>query len=316
MKNKTTDKKELIYQIAKLYYVDKFSQKKLSGIYNLSTATISRFINEAENLGIVNIKVRDIVGKNKIIEGEIESKYNLKMVYVTAVPYDDTDLIRKIIGKSAASLISKLLKNNLKIGIAWGQSIYEMVRFLEPKYFKNIKVIDLIGNVGKLYYDISASSLATEFAKKINAENYFMNSLAIVKNKETKDLIIKEDEIKDVLEMTKNLDMAIISIGIPDMGSRIIASLQQGKDIINEAKERKAVGDICLRFFDSNGKKVKTNFDDRIIGIDLDDYKKIKTKICISGGLNKFEAIRSALKNNLVDILITDNLVAKKLLNG
>jgi deoxyribonucleoside regulator len=316
MKNKKINREELIYKIAKLHYIDKISQKNLASIYNLSTATISRFINEAEELGIVDIKIRDIAGANRKIENKIKEKYDLKRVNVTVVPYDDKNIIKSIIGKSAASLIGKLLRDNLRIGIAWGQSIHEMIKFLDYKYYRNIKVVDLIGNVGKLYYDISASSLAQEFARKINAKNYFMSSLAIVKNKEIRDLIVKEDEIKDVIEMTKDLDIAIISIGIPDIESSIIANLKYGKDIVLEARKKKAVGDICLRFFDNDGQKIKTSFDNRIVGIDLDDYKKIKTKICISGGLHKFEAIKSALKNKLIDILITDNLVANKLLEN
>ena len=315
MDKKVIAKRELIYNIAKLHYIDKISQKKLADMYKVSTATISRFINEAEDLNIVDIKVHDVVGANRKIEDGVKAKYDLKKVIISSIPSDDENLLKKVIGKSAASLITNILEDNIRVGIAWGTSIYEMLKFLKYKHFQNIKVVDLIGNVGKIYYDISSSSLAVKFAKNFNAENYSLNSLAIVEKKETKDFLTREDEIKEVLDMTKDLDIAIISIGTTDIKQRIIMNLKFGRDIIIEAKNNGAVGNICLRFFDSKGNEVKTSFCDRMIGINFNDYKKINTKVCISGGLKKFSAIRAALRNNLVDILITDNLVGNRLLN-
>ena len=115
--------------------------------------------------------------------------------------------------------------------------------------------------------------------------------------------------------MAKELDMAIISIGTVNFDSIIIKNLKINKEVIEDIKSRGALGDICFRFFDKNGNKVDTEFDNRIVGIDLEDFKKVKTKVCVSGGLLKLEAIGAAVKNKLVDILITDSLVSESLLN-
>ena len=190
-----------------------------------------------------------------------------------------------------------------------------MVRFLQPKPLNNLKVVDLIGSIGKLFSNTNASELARKFAHNFSARNYFLNSLAMVQNRQTKEYLMKEKEIKDVLDMAKTLDMAIVSIGTVSFDSIMVKELKIDKNVIEDIKSRGALGDICFRFFDKNGKKVDTEFDDRIVGISLEDFKKVKIKVCVSGGLSKMEAIEGALNNKLVDILVTDNMVAEGLLN-
>ncbi|MHB8277414.1 MAG: sugar-binding transcriptional regulator [Candidatus Humimicrobiaceae bacterium] len=315
MSYKKIPREQFLYEISKLHYIDKISQKELASIYKVSTATISRTLQEAEDLEVVSIKVNDILGTKRRLEKDLESKYNLKKAIISFVPYNDENLIKNIIGKSAASFINEIVQGNMTVGIAWGSSLYEMVKFLKSKPLNNLKVVDLIGSVGKLFSNINASELARKFAQKFNAKNYFLNSLAMVQNKETKEYLLKEKEIKDVLDMAKKLDLAIISIGTVSFDSIIVRDLKIDKDTLENIKLKGALGDICFRFFDKNGNKVDTDFDNRIVGIDLEDFKKVKIKVCISGGLSKLEAIEAAVKNKLVDILITDSLVSESLLN-
>ncbi|MHB1276086.1 MAG: sugar-binding transcriptional regulator, partial [Candidatus Humimicrobiaceae bacterium] len=216
MEEKQIDKNKFLYEISKLHYIDKISQKKLSKIYDVSTATISRSLKEAEDLNIVKIEVNDISGSKEKIEKDIERKYKLEKVLVSFTPNENEETIKNIIGKDAAMFIDKIIESNMKIGIAWGSSIYEMVKFLKQKYLENLKVVDLIGSVGKLYNNVNASELARTFARNYNGENYFLNSLAILSNKRTRDLLLEEKETRDVLNMCKQLDMAIVSIGKVD----------------------------------------------------------------------------------------------------
>jgi deoxyribonucleoside regulator len=312
---KKIPREQFLYEISKLHYMDKISQKELASIYKVSTATISRTLQEAQDMEIVSIKVNDVFGTKRRLESGLESKYSLKKAVISFVPDSDENQIKSIIGKSAASFISQIIQENMTIGIAWGSSIYEMVKFLKPKPLNNLKVVDLIGSIGKLFSNTNASELARKFAQNFNARNYFLNSLAMVQNSQTKEYLLKEKEIKDVLDMAKELDMAIVSIGTASFDSIIVKELNIGKEVIEDIKSRGALGDICFRFFDKNGNKVDTEFDNRIVGIGLEDFKKVKVKVCVSGGLSKLEAIKAALDNKLIDILITDNLVSEGLLN-
>jgi DNA-binding transcriptional regulator LsrR (DeoR family) len=79
-------------------------------------------------------------------------------------------------------------------------------------------------------------------------------------------------------------------------------------------KDQGAVGDINLRYFDDRGQRVSSDLDNRVIGLTLDEIKKIDHVVGVAGGAEKFKAIRAALKGKLANVLITDHMTAQRLL--
>jgi DNA-binding transcriptional regulator LsrR (DeoR family) len=77
-----------------------------------------------------------------------------------------------------------------------------------------------------------------------------------------------------------------------------------------------AVGDIALRFFDANGNAVDHPINERIVGLDLPQIRRIPRVIGVAGGLEKLPVIRGALRGGLLNVLITDRSVAEKLLEA
>jgi deoxyribonucleoside regulator len=52
---------------------------------------------------------------------------------------------------------------------------------------------------------------------------------------------------------------------------------------------------------------------ERIIGISINQVKKIPQVIAVAGGEEKFEAIQAALRGRLCNILVTDHKTAERL---
>ena len=78
-------------------------------------------------------------------------------------------------------------------------------------------------------------------------------------------------------------------------------------------RECGAVGDVLVHFFDRHGRSVNTALDDRVIGMSLEQLKRVRRSVGVAGGKRKHEAIRSALLGGLVNVLITDRFTAKAL---
>lgn len=83
---------------------------------------------------------------------------------------------------------------------------------------------------------------------------------------------------------------------------------------LNELKSKNVAGDICLRFFDLDGKECKMELKDRTMAINFDQFKNINTKICVVAGTFKTHAVIAALKGGLIDVLIADSLLADSIL--
>jgi DNA-binding transcriptional regulator LsrR (DeoR family) len=55
--------------------------------------------------------------------------------------------------------------------------------------------------------------------------------------------------------------------------------------------------------------------DDRIIGLNLDEFRKIQHKVAIAFTPRKVKAILAAMRGRYLDVLITDEKTAVDLLN-
>ena len=74
------------------------------------------------------------------------------------------------------------------------------------------------------------------------------------------------------------------------------------------------VGDIGLRYLRADGRSVDTPLHDRVIGIELEQLKRVPRSIAVAGGPGKTNAIHAALVGGWVNCLITDTYTAKRLL--
>ena len=74
-----------------------------------------------------------------------------------------------------------------------------------------------------------------------------------------------------------------------------------------------AIGDIALRFFGAEGRFVRTSLDDRLLGITPKQLRDAKRVVAVAGGADKVDAIRAALKADVIDVLITDRITAEAL---
>jgi len=303
-----------LYDVAKLYYEEHFSQDEISDFLKVSRATVSRGLTEAEERGIVHIAVIDQLGISSKIAQQIEKKYSLSKAIIAHAPYKRRDIIKKNIGREAAKYISEVIGDKQSVGIAWGTTLYEMVKSLNPMDVNSLDVIELTGSIGHISSEFAASELARIFAEKFGARRFVLQAPALVSSVEIKNAMLLDKNISEVIEMGKNVDVAIIGIGSIDCESPVYKTLNLKKSDIDEIIAANVVGDICFRFFDDKGNKIKLPFDERIIGIELDDFKKIGTRIGIAGGENKIMVIKAALLGSLINVLITDNFTANELL--
>ena len=75
------------------------------------------------------------------------------------------------------------------------------------------------------------------------------------------------------------------------------------------------VGNVALQFFDSEGKRDKfQGFNERIAGMPAEQIKKIRNRIGIAGGVERVKAVKGAIAGGYINILITNNECAEKLL--
>ena len=233
---------------------------------------------------------------------------------VVHVKHADREVANKV-GKTTAVYFERILKDGMKIGVAWGKTLEVMVENLkENKSIKDLQIVTLLGGAGGISSQVHANILSQEILNKYDGKGYFLYAPTVVDSKELLEALIANTETSKVLELAKNVDVALVGIGGPIEVSTVLETGYFNEKQIEALKKCGAVGDICSRFFDEDGKACNLDINERIVGITLDDLKKIKKVIAIAGGKNKVKSIRGVLNGRYVDVLITDLYVAYCLL--
>lgn len=305
----------LMTKIARLYHEQGLSQPNISARLHISQSRVSRLLTKATEVGIVRTTVVNTAGVYAELEDELEKKYSVSEIVIVDT-VDSEEQILKSLGSAAAHYLESTLTGGDKIGISsWSATLLSTVEAMRPKVSKVAdEVVQVIGGVGESNAQAHAVRLAGRLAEVTGARVSYLPAPGLVSTPEAARALFSNQNISSVLNLVDELTLLLVGIGSIEPSKL----LKESGNSLSE-KERKelaklgAVGDVCMRFFDENGKSLKTNLDKRIIGISADQLKKITRRVAVAGGARKQKAIRAALKGGWVNVLITDHKTAKKL---
>ncbi|MGB3346021.1 MAG: sugar-binding transcriptional regulator [Candidatus Humimicrobiia bacterium] len=308
--------KELLYKILKLYYHEHLKQKEIAEKLSISRFKVSRYLNKALNEGIVKILINypENVVSFSDLENKIEKKIGLKECIVVQTA-DDIEEIYKKMAVRLVDLLERYVRIGDYIGISWGSTLKGVVDHIDIIKNMNIKVVPMVGGVGKIGKNSQTTNIVAKIlADKFGGINFMIHAPAVLNSVELKKVFLKEPHINKIFKIINRIRIALV--GISDIGSESNL-LKTGvfiKEQFDYLRKKGVVGDVNLIFIDRKGEQVVTDLDDRLINFNKDDLKKIENVVGIAFGERKAEAIISASIGKIINILITDNITAKRIL--
>lgn len=309
---------DLITKVCNLRYREEKSQKEISELLKISQAKVSRLMKKAFVLGILKISIIDNKSELSGIESQLEKKFGLRRAIVAQSDnYSDKEL-KLILGQKAANYLENIIKDDDVIGISHGSTIREVISALPIRFPQKIEVVQILGGSYQLLFGNDGTDLTKDFSQKFNVNPHILLAPLFVDNKKIRDTILEDSNIKLTLKMFKKINIAIVGIGTfyPILSSSIFKLGNLNRKEIKELRTKKVVGDVFGHFIDSAGDFCKTSVGDRVISITGPDIFKIEYRIGIAGGENKFRAIMGALRKKIVNIIVTDDRVAKLILKN
>nr|WP_286172945.1 sugar-binding domain-containing protein [Caproiciproducens sp. MSJ-32] len=237
----------------------------------------------------------------------IKTFLGLKDVIIVPGNVETDDGILKDLGKATANYLRKIIKDNDIIALTGGNTIREFVEaFPQINNVSNILVVPARGGMGRKV-ETQASTLAASLAKKIKGSYKLLHipeNLSI----ELLDTLLKEKEIKEVIDDIHNADILIYGIG---NAITMAKKRDVSEEEINKLKALGAVGEAFGCYFNKNSEVVSENTS---IGININEAKKINTHIAVAAGESKVEAIMAAMMNNKNAVLVTDEAAGNKII--
>lgn len=311
-----SDDKRILVEIASLYYEQGLKQEEIAKRVNISRSLVSKFLDKARQEGIVEITIHDeFAGPFRGIEEKLQRKYGL--ADAICIESSDRGLQGRLLGIAAAKYLARIIKPWDTISVSAGTTVHEAAaNFPKQSHMTNVKFIPLVGGMGMEHITIQSNKVCELFAARTGGQAVELHAPITVDDAPSKEVLMRQSFIKRVFEKSDSADIAVVGIG----GTPIYSTLTDAylSDQINENSEysqEKIAGDICYNFIDHTGKLAKCNWNERVLAIDLDRLKNIPKRIGISGGKEKIEGIKAALKGDLVNILVTDEKTARQLIN-
>jgi len=264
----------------------------------------------------VQISVNVPVGVHTELEAGLRHTFGLKDAIVVNVTQDDEDFIMRSLGSAAAHYLETTINKGEVIGLSsWSGTLLAMVDSLHPLNIPAARVVQLLGGIGKPGAQKHATLLTERLATLTGADAQFLSAPGVVGSADARRALMDDPYVKQTFEAMDSVTLAFVGIGGLRPSTLLAASGNIFADeAIRELRDLGAVGDICLWFYDVDGELVDTPLDNLVIAVDPGRLKKVSRVVGVAGGERKLAAIRGAVNGGWINVLITDQLTAERLL--
>lgn len=309
------EREKLLKRVAYLYYIENKTQSEIAKELNIYRTTISRMLKEARESGIVRIRIDGRDSRIFSLEQKLKKRFDLTDVVLATTENDDTeDGKNDALSIEAANYFKRVIKDDMTIGVSWGQSLGDAIRALESRKKNNATFVPLVGGPSQVNTMYHVNTLIYELSRKFNARSLYINAMVIQEDIRTCEAIMNSKYFHEIKEYWQHLDIALVGVG-----GALNNEHSQWRDLLSHEdiemlKLREVVGDCCCRFYDYEGKIISSELSSRTIGLTLEQLSKVPISIGVARGGHKVKAIKPLLERKYINHLITDEETAKLLL--
>jgi lsr operon transcriptional repressor len=297
-----------------LYYMEGLTQDRVAEQLGMTRLRVNRLLGEARSSGLVGITINSRLASCLALEGELKRVCGLADAVIVPTP-EDPALVPVMLGRAAGEFLSRHLEARRVrgIGVGWGATLREAIRFVKPGKWPNVNVNSMMGGLTR-GLEINTFETASALAARLGARCSYLAAPLYAGSEKSRDTLTSQDVFRDSFaEMAAN-DVALLSVG--DISERsLLVRYGLPKDVtIAALKRARAVGDIVGQFLDASGKPVDHPLNKRAISPSLDVLANIPTVIVASGGQNKAAIIAAVLLARLAKVLVCDEKTAAQAL--
>ncbi|HUC22777.1 MAG TPA: sugar-binding transcriptional regulator [Streptosporangiaceae bacterium] len=307
---------ELLLRAAWFYYKDELTQDEIAKRLSVSRASVGRLLDRARRVGLVTINLNTEYLDAFELSAELRKVFGLSEALV--VPDHekepaDRHAVNARVGLGGAQFLSTHLRPGGTLGVGWGETASRVIAATNFGAVGGVHMVTLTGGVdGYLQTILSSKSDSSSDANLTTAT--VIPAPIIMSSPAVAAALRAEPTIQQVLKQACSADHAVVGVGTPTTDATIVQLGYLSAADVRTLREREVVGDILGQFFDADGRVVKLPIHDRRIGIELSDLSGIPNVVGVAGGINKAPAILGALRGGFLDVLVTNELAAIRLL--
>lgn len=301
-----------LVEVAHLYYISDIGQEKIASQMGVSRSKISRMLKEARARGLVEIRVRSSLITESGLQERLNRTLGLKECLVLAAP-DSTDVAERV-GALAGHYLQENIADESIVGVGWSSAVYSTVRSDSLEEKKDITVAQLMGSVGDAIIELNGVYITGRLADALGAHAHYMHAPMIVTSATVRDGLLQDPYIHKAMTIARKAHIMLVGIGaVNEHLGQYRAGYLDDADL-EHIREQGAVGEVIGTYFSQEGDIVPLELNERIIGMGSEDLVNIPTRVGVSWGSQKALANIGAARSGLINVLITDENAARKML--
>ena len=299
----------LVTKAARLYHTHGLRQTEIAQRLQVSQSKVSRLLQEAEDTGIIRTVVAAPVHLHPELEESIEQRFGLREVHVVEAVSSDEEEVLRDLATAAASILGQLSVEARTVAwTSWSRTLRATVDALLPMRIGTQHVVEMVGDLGPPALQHESARSTSKLAELLGAEPVFLRTPGVVPTVEVAEALIGQDGYaSEALDLLDDIDLALVSVGALEPSP----PLEPGRNFFTEAqlraaREAGAIGEVCMRYVDAQGRPVASDLDALTIGVTLEQLARARNRWAVVGGSRKTETLRAVLHGDWIDVLVTD----------
>jgi DNA-binding transcriptional regulator LsrR (DeoR family) len=305
-----SDQLDLIIEIATWFYVHGWSQIRIARRLGLDPSTVSRYLKRAREESVVHVEIRRPSRPSVDLARDLAERLGV----ARAVVAPDSDHPLETVAAAAAEHLDGLLRSGMRLGISWGHTLSAVVRHMRVGSVSGLEISQLAGGLDESAPGIQGHELVRALGAAFPASRMrYLHAPAIVDSPGEAEVIRGVRSVAMALRAAAACDIALVGIGSMDDAATLVrgghVSSRDRRRLLREG----AVGNMNTRFFDAAGRPVG-DLETRTIAVSWQQLRAVPSVIAVAAGEYKAAAIAGAVRTGCVDVLVTDEPVARRLL--
>lgn len=307
----------LLAEVARAYYEQELTQDAIAREFGVSRSQISRYLSEARSRGVVQIRIVAPEARNRELERALKKRFpHLQQIVVAAVFTEREDSIRIAVARAAARLVEQVVSPNSVVSFGAGRTLAHLVQFLAPHHLRGVSVVQAMGNAGHEGLEIDYDAISQAAAAAFGGRAYQINAPAILgRGASAAQLAAASPQLSEALRMARSAEVYVIGVGTLSLDEIYVSTGLIKESDLRALRRAGAVGDICGNFFNSEGRPLPGLFQDRVVGVGLDDLRRARLALACAGGEEKGTALHGALEGRWINGVVTDEFTARHVLD-
>jgi DNA-binding transcriptional regulator LsrR (DeoR family) len=308
-----------------LYYREGRSQKDIAQGLGVSAATVSRLLKRAYDEGFVRVELD--LPRTPDLETALVARFGLRDAVVIAA--GGRGDVKEELGSAAAAFFEKVAANGQHIGQSCGFTLYQTIRALRDRRFRDLVLYPLSGESTLRLVDLFPNTLvgmmAAKYRPHVTAHALPVQHLvSLAEIERTRRRLLRDPEVRAIFEAANAVDIALVGIGVIAEQTPGFCSLAESYGVsVDRLRQFGVVGEINYQPYDAEGRIVDRRelraLSRRILSVDGARLQALSRRsdryvIAVAGGRAKLEAIRGAVRGGFMNVLVTDEDVAAQLL--